>query len=225
MNHTELLRRVPFLHSLPADVLGAITAAGREQTLQRGEMLFREGTPSLGLVVVLTGAVKIYKTDGRGREITLGHEGPGDSVAELPLFDGRACPASAEAAEDAIVLVVPRERFLQFMAAHPQIAEAALRAMAARMRRLVQMVEAQTLHSVRARLAAYLRRAAAGETVFTLPETNAAIGSQIGTVRDVVSRTLRRLEEDGVIALNGRHVIISDPARLRRVAEDESVDE
>lgn len=117
-------------------------------------------------------------------------------------------------------MIVPRERFLQVMAAHPRIAEAALRALARRMRLLVQRVETQTLHPVRARLAAYLLRAAAGQTSFLLTDTNGAISSQVGTVRDVVSRTLRRLEEDGLIALDGRRVTVQDAARLRRLAED-----
>lgn len=224
MNPDEALRQVQFLKALPDETIHIIAAAGRRQALQKREMLFAENAPPLGLIVVLTGNIHIYKTDGRGREMTLGMEGPGASVAELPLFDGGNYPASAEAAEDAAVLIVPRDQFLQIMASHPQIAEAALRAMASRMRRLVQMVEAQTLHSVRARLAAYLRRTSAGETTFTLTETNAAIGSRIGTVRDVVSRTLRRLEEEGAIALNGRRVTIPDPARLRRAAEDVAED-
>lgn len=225
MNPNQALKQVQFLKTLPDETIHIIAAAGRRQALHKGEMLFAENTPPLGLIVVLTGAIHIYKTDARGREMTLGTEGPGTSVAELPLFDGGNYPAGAEAAEDAVVLVVPRERFLQIMAAHPQIAEAALRAMASRMRRLVQMVEAQTLHSVRARLAAYLRRTASGETDFRLAETNAAVGSQIGTVRDVVSRTLRRLEEEGIIALNGRNVTIQDHARLRQAAQDVSEDE
>lgn len=193
---------VPFLRDLPDE---AIAAAGRERRLQKGELLFAENSPTLGLIVVLDGTIHIYKSDARGREMTLGRESAGGSVAELPLFDGGDYPASAEAAEDAQVLIVPRERFLQVMAAHPRIAEAALRALASRMRLLVQRVEAQTLHPVRARLAAYLLRAAAGKATFPLTDTNGAIGSQVGTVRDVVSRTLRRLE-DGLIALQGRRI-------------------
>ncbi len=220
METKQALRGVSFLRDLPEDAIAAIASAGRERDLQKGELLFAENSPSLGLIVVLTGTVHIYKTDARGRELTLGSEAAGSSVAELPLFDGGNYPASAEAAEDAAVLIVPRDRFLQVMVAHPRIAEAALRALASRMRLLVQRVEAQTLHPVRARLAAYLLRAAAGETTFPLTDTNAAIGSQVGTVRDVVSRALRRLEEDGLLLLHGRRVTITDAVRLRRLARD-----
>ena len=87
------------------------------------------------------------------------------------------------------------------------------------------MVEAQSLHSVRARLAAYLLRASAGEAVFTLTETNAEIGSRIGTVRDVVSRNLGLLEKNGVIALEGRQVTLRNKATLAKSAKDEREDQ
>ncbi len=222
MDKKEALRHVGFLRTLPEEAVTAIAAAGREQRLQQGEMLFTEATPCLGLIVVMTGAIKIHKLDDRGRELTLGVEGPGGSVAELPLFDGGAYPAGAEAAEDGTtVLIVPRDRFRQLMATHPQIAEEALRALARRMRALVQRVEAQTLHSVQARLAAYLLRVADGRTTFPLTETNEAIAGQIGTVRDVVSRTLGGFREAGVISRSGRQITIHAPDALRHIARQD----
>lgn len=219
MERHEALRRILFLKSVPDDVIAAIGAAGEERHMGRGELLFAENSPCLGMIVVLAGAVKIYKLDHRGRELTLGSEKPGGSVAELPLFDGGNYPASAEAAEDeTVVLIVSRERFFQIMASHPQLAEQALRALAVRTRKLVLMIEAQTLHSVRQRLAAYLIRASHGRSNFDLAETNEAIASKIGTVRDVVSRTLSSFKDAGMIAVNRRDVTIIEREALSRVA-------
>lgn len=220
MKRHEALRRVLFLKSLPEDTLREIAGSGEERRLDKGEMLFAENQRCIGLLVVLCGAVKIYKLDSRGRELTLGRETPGGSVLELPLFDGGNYPAGAEAVEaDTIVFVVPRERFLAIMAAHPAIAAQAVRTLAVRIRRLMQMLEAQTLHSVRARLAAYLLTASAGRTAFPLAETNEAIAGHLGTVREVVSRTLRSLKETGVIGLEGRLVCVRDHDALQRIAE------
>jgi len=222
MERKEALRRVLFLKTLPEEVVAAVAASGEERSLRKGELLFAENAPCLGLIVVLTGAIKVYKLDSRGRELTLGLEEPGASVAELPLFDGGNYPASAEAAlEKTTVLVVARERFQRLMVMHPEIAVQALRALAIRMRRQVLMIESQTLHTVRARLAAYLLHTANGRMTFPLEETNEAIGSQIGTVRDVVSRTLGSLKETGAITLRGRWVAIQDAESLRRIAEIE----
>ncbi|MCW3060535.1 MAG: transcriptional regulator, Crp/Fnr family [Capsulimonas sp.] len=220
MERKEALARVPFLKELPETVLAEIAAAGRERKLSRGELLVSERDACLGLIVVLSGAVKVYKLDSRGRELTLGLEAPGSSVSELPLFDGGNYPASAEAAEDGTrVLVVPRDQFQSMMALHPQIAILALRALSIRMRKLVVMLEAQTMHSVRVRLAAYLLRASEGRPTFRLEGANEEIASQIGTVRDVVSRTLGSLRESGAITVSGRTVTVQDRDVLRRIAD------
>lgn len=225
MERVAALRRVLFLRTLDEEVLATLAGSGEERRLRKGELLFAEHDRCLGLVVVLTGAVKVYKLDSRGREITLDRETPGESVADLPLFDGGNYPASAEAAEeDTTLLVVGRERFQALMAAHPSIAELALRALGVRMRKLVWMLEAQALHPVRARLAGYLLRTADARTTFRLDHTNEAIGSQIGTVREVVSRTLRSLQDAGTITLSGRHVTLQDSALLQRIANSDNED-
>jgi len=222
MERTEALRRVQFLKALPDEVLTTIAEAGKVVLMQKGELLFAENSPCIGLVVVLSGAVKVYKTDSRGRELTLGLEEAGASVAEVALFDGGNYPASAEGARDGTkVLVVHRDRFQQLMVQNPEMAVHALRALAIRMRKQLQMIEAQTLHTVRSRLAAYLVRTASGRDKFPLLETNEAIGSHIGTVRDVVSRTLGNLKDSGAITVRGRWITVEDFVILRRIAEAE----
>ena len=220
MEPQEALRRVIFLKALPDTALAAIASAGETRRLGKGELLFAEYDRCLGLLVVLTGAVKVYKLDNRGRELTLGLEGPGGSVVELPLFDGGNYPASAEAALDGTtLLIVSRGRFQTLMAAYPEIAAEVVRALAVRMRMLISQVEAQTLHTVQARLADYLLQAAQGRLLFRLEETNEAIASHVGTVREVVSRTLRGFREQGAVALCGRWVKVQDQTALVRIAE------
>jgi CRP-like cAMP-binding protein len=222
MEPAEALRRVTFLKTLPETTLNAIATAGRVKTLCRGETLFTEHEKCLGLAVVLAGSVKVFSLDRRGREMTLDREGPGESVLELPLFESGNYPASAEAAEEHTrVFIVPRSDFQTLMTAYPEIASQGLRALAIRMRRLMKMLEAQTLHTVQARLADYLLRTAAGRETFDLDETNEAIGSRIGTVREVVSRTLHSLKERGAIDLKGRCIHINDLRLLTRIAERE----
>ena len=66
-------------------------------TISKGEILFTEGDPCTGLFVIESGHVRIFKSSPNGREQILTVEGPGSSIAELPLFDGGNYPASSAA--------------------------------------------------------------------------------------------------------------------------------
>lgn len=220
MQRIEALQRVLFLKSLPRETLAEIAVQGRERTLAVGETLFLEKEPCLGLLVVLRGAVKVCRIDSRGREFIFGLETPGASIGDLALFDGGNYPASAFAsATVTTVLIVPPVEFAALMRKHPAIATGAVRALAVQQRRLIEMLKASTLQSVRSRIAAYLLRCAEDRAVFVLTDTNATIGSHIGTVREVVSRTLHLLEDEGLVRLEGRTVIVLDRPALQLVAD------
>jgi CRP-like cAMP-binding protein len=219
MDCRQALRQVLFLKTVQEAAIAALIAAGAERRLEKGEPLFAEFERCQGLFVVLTGAVKVYKLDSRGRELTLSLELPGESVGELPLFDGGNYPYSAEAVQgDTRIWYVPRDHFRAIMRDYPGIAERGLLALGVRLRRMVQIAEAQSLYTVRARLATYLLEISNGRTLFRLEETNEAISSHLGTVREVVSRTLRTLKDSQVIGLRGRWVTVLDEAELRRAA-------
>ena len=151
-------------------------------------------------------------------------EPPGSAVGEITLFDGGNCPFGAEAAQDdTVLLAVSTGQFRALCAAHPAIADGAVRALSVQNRKLIEMLKAQALHTVRSRIAAYLLRRAAedGETTFPLRESNAAIGSHVGTVREVVSRTLHGLGDVGAVRLHGRTVTVLDPELLTEIARSD----
>lgn len=219
MNCRGALRQVLFLKTVPDNAITALVEAGRERKLDRGELLFPELARSLGLIVVLQGAVKLCKVDSRGRELTLSVETAGRCLGELSLFDGGNYPYSAEAtAEDTSVWIVPRADFLEVMRQYPEIAQRGLLALGISLRRMIQIAEAQSLHPVRARLAGYLCELSQGSEVFRLPQTNDEIANQLGTVREVVSRTLSGLKAAQIITLQGRQVTVEDREELRRNA-------
>jgi len=219
MEFKEALRQVLFLKTVGEEAISLLIASGQVRRLEKGEQLFAEFERCHGLFVVLTGAIKVYKLDSRGRELTLSVEMPGESVGELPLFDGGNYPYHAEAGQfNTAVWFVPRDRFREIMHLYPEIAERALLALGIRLRQMVQVAEAQSLYTVRARLSAYLLETGSGRTQFRLEETNETISGQLGTVREVVSRTLRTLKEAKIIRLQGRWVSVLDEEELRRIA-------
>lgn len=186
-----------------------------------GELVFGEGEPCTGLYVVESGHIRIFKTSINGREQVLNVDGPGSSVAELPVFDGGNYPASVSAVDDATLLFVSKQDFQSLCLSHPQVALKVLRVVGARLRRLVGIIEELSFTTVRHRLAAFLLRSAqregkrtGGGLEVTLPASNQELASQIGTVRELVSRNLSRFQAEGLIRVDGRTLLIPDPKAL-----------
>lgn len=186
-----------------------------------GEIVFSEDDPCTGMYVVESGQIRIFKTSPGGREQVLSIEGPGGSVAELPVFDGGNYPASVSAIEDSTLLFIGKQDFHALCLAHPQVALKVLRVIGARLRKLVGIIEELSFTTVRHRLAAFLVRLAQregsrvnGGITVTLPASNQELAAQIGTVRELVSRNLSRFQSEKLIQMDGRKILIADPKAL-----------
>lgn len=217
----ETLRRSPLFAELSDEELDFLARRALPQRRESGEMIFAEGDPCRGLFVVESGQVRIFKISAEGREQVLLVTGPGGTVAELPVFDGGPYPASASAATDAVLLEVRRDDVRQLCLEHPEVALKLLRVVGARLRRLVAMVEELSFTTVRQRLAALLAREAEAKgratgrgVEFELPWTQQELAARIGTVRELVSRNLSRLQAAGTIHMEGRRIVIIDRKAL-----------
>jgi len=148
-------------------------------------------------------------------------EGPGSSIAELPVFDGGPYPASASAVEKSELLFLSRADLRAICLEHPEVALKILQVVGARLRRLVGIIEELSFTTVRHRLISWLLRLAKTEgkptdrgVVFPLNASHQELAAQIGTVRELVSRNLARLQAQRFIEINGREVVILDPEGL-----------
>jgi CRP/FNR family transcriptional regulator len=214
-NRLEVLRGVPFLRPLDEETLREVDARCSEKIYLKNETLFLEGDPPKGLFVIREGSVKIYKIGETGREQILEIEGPGRSVAELPLFDGQPYPASCAAIEDSILLVMPARDFHALVERHPALSRAIIASLSQRLRRMVRLVQQLSLEDVRGRLAHLLLELAGPADHVDLPWTQQELASRIGTVREIVSRTLTRMAQEGIVRIEGRRIHLLDRARLR----------
>lgn len=216
-NSDETLKRVPIFSGLSQPELAFLAQRTVPRRFAAGETVFAEGEPCTGLYVVESGHIRIYKSSSGGREHVLAIEGPGSSVAELPVFDGGNYPASVSAIDDATLLFVSKQDFQALCLEHPQVALKVLRIVGARLRRLVGIIEELSFTTVRHRLAAFLvrlaktsgTRSASGLDII-LPANNQELASQIGTVRELISRNLSRFQAEGMIKIEGRNVSIID---------------
>jgi CRP/FNR family transcriptional regulator, cyclic AMP receptor protein len=166
---------------------------------------------------VVSGRVRIYKTSPNGREQVLAVEGPGASVAELPVFDGGSYPASASTLEKTEMLFVSRADLRAICLEKPEVSLKLLEVVGARLRRLVGIIEELSFTTVRHRLISLLIRQAGAEgrrtdrgVVISLNASHQELAAQIGTVRELVSRNLARLQAQSFIEMDGRQITILD---------------
>ena len=217
VNHAQTLAKVSLFSGLTESELAFLSQRAVPRHFAAGESVFSEGEACTGLYVVESGHIRIFKSSADGREQVLSIDGPGSSVAELPVFDGGNYPASVTAVDDATLLFVSKQDFQSLCLTHPQVALKVLRVVGARLRRLVGIIEELSFTTVRHRLAAFLLRLARTEgrrttdgVEVTLPVSNQELASQIGTVRELVSRNLSRFQSEGMLRIEGRSVIIQN---------------
>ena len=189
----------------------------------KDEQLFAEGDPCTGLYFVASGKVRIFKLSPSGREQILAVEGPGTSFAELPVFDGGNYPAAASALEDTEVLFVSRKEFQNFCREHPEVALKVIAVVGSRLRRLVGIIEELSFTTVRQRLIALILRLAQAGGIrssegirIELTKSHQDLAAELGTVRELVSRNLSRLEAEGFLDVEGRKITVKDLPGLRR---------
>ena len=215
-NPASVLSQTAIFSGLTESELKFLAQCAVFRRFSAGEIVFSEGEPCAGMYVVESGHVRIFKSSASGREQVLNIEGPGSSVAELPVFDGGNYPASVSAVDEATLLFVSKQDFQALCLAHPEVALKVLRVVGARLRKLVGIIEELSFSTVRHRLASFMvRQAKKGKHTaqgieVTLPVSNQELAAQIGTVRELVSRNLSRLQAEGLIRLEGRSVTIPD---------------
>lgn len=222
-NNETALRKTSLFAALTQAEMQALCARVTNRHFGRGELLFNEGDPCAGLFLVASGKIRIFKLSPAGREQILAIEEPGSSFAELPVFDGGKYPASASALEDAEVLFISRKDFQDYCREHPEVALKVLAVVGSRLRRLVGIIEDLSFTTVRQRLISLLLRLAQESGTATkhgirveLPKSHQDLAAELGTVRELVSRNLSRLQAEGFLEVDGRTITVKDLAGLKR---------
>jgi CRP-like cAMP-binding protein len=221
---TVILRKLSIFSRLSDEALETVARRTVVRDIPRGRRLFQRGDPCEGLYVVVEGSVRVYRSNRQGKEQTLHVQGPGQSIAEVPLFDGAPYPASARAEEDSRVLFLARDDF-QWLCRHcPEVTDSVIRELGARLRRMVRLIEKISLKDVPARVAMTLLEYAerGAEPVngmeFEMPRTQEEMAAELATTRESVARALSGLRRAKVIAQKGARVRILDLVQLEDAA-------
>jgi len=214
MPSTALRRVTP---ASPAQVfqfppaIDRLAALGVQRRYRANTVLIEEGETGDSIYIVLSGRLRAYVSDARGREVTLGVHGPGEYVGEMSLDGGRRS-ASVQAVEATLCAVVTRETVLRHVSTDPDFALSLIQRLIRRARLATESARSIALLDVYSRLRALLEaRAQPGpDGVRTIAErlTHQAIASEIGCSREMVSRLLKDLEEGGYLAVVQRQFVL-----------------
>lgn len=213
------LRQSALLGTLPDEVLVRL---GRGAWLRRAaadEIITLEGEPCQAVHFIVAGRVRVSRMALSGREQVLVELGPGQAFNTVPVFEQQPTNrATARALMATTVVVIGAVDFLDCVRTCPEFALALLRDFAARIERLVTLAGDLSLYSVRARLARFLLVGAPGSSL-TQRWTQDEIAAHLGTVRDVVGRTLRAFADEGLVCIERQRIVLLDRERLQSEAE------
>lgn len=222
----EIFRKAELFRGLDDDVLKTLVNHSVEKRLSRNEILFIADDNATGLYLIAEGSLRAFRTGMDGREQVIHVERAVTTIAEPPVFDDGKYPSTAAAEEPSKVFFIPKEKLISACIEHPELALAAARLLARRLRRCAELVESLSLREVGQRLAQLLLsqagtigRQTADGVSFTQPLTHNQLAARIGSVREVVTRVLFRLQQQGLISVAGKKTLIPDTAALAGYAE------
>lgn len=208
------LRHITLFSELSDQALTSVAAVASRRAYAPGETIIVEGLPCEAAYFVAEGSVRVSRTSPEGREQVLVRLGPGKSFNTVPLFRPEgANHATVQAVDEAVLYAIPGEAFRRLVRDIPALALALLQDFARRMDHLTDLVEDLSLRTVRGRLARFLlEQAEEGEV--TQRWTQAEIAARLGTVREMIGRTLRAFADAGLIRMDRQRIELLDRAGL-----------
>jgi CRP-like cAMP-binding protein len=215
----EFLKSIPYFSGLGPAELDSIRELMFEKTAERGDIILLEGESAEALYFVVSGAVKVFKTSAEGKEQILNIVRPGESFNDVPIFDGGANPASAQAMGPVVLYGVKKSDLKVILGDHPQVALNVIQVLSQRVRHLVSLVEDLSFRHVTGRVAKILLEHTDDKTGPRPRLTQQEMAAMAGTAREVVGRSLKALEEEGAIRFDRHRIVISDKQALRDMVE------
>jgi CRP/FNR family transcriptional regulator len=210
----------PALAGLSPRVVRRLEDAAVIKRYQRRAVLFRAGDAPAALHFVLSGRVRVARRVESGSSV-LHFEDGGGVLGEIPVFGGGAYPATATAVETVRCAVLTGESVERLLTEEPEFARFALHRIAHRARSVLDRLDELSDYSVKARVAGFMlaRAESTSGTTIDVGVSQAALADRLGTVREVVVRSLRALCDDGALRRDGRsRFVVVDEQRLRALA-------
>ena len=189
-------------------------------TYRRDQVIYDPSTPREALFLIKEGEVRVYYISPDGRRLVLCHLGPGHLFGEMPLIGHWMGSAYAQASADATVCLLTKPVIQHLLTSRPAVAAALLQRGAKRQREAEALLEALAFQDVQARVASLLLRLADSRTTVE-GLTHERLAEQVGASRETVTRSLLRLQREGLVQVERKRVHLLDREGLRRTAGTE----
>ncbi len=215
----QSLRHISLLASLSDEALLRVARVAERREFVPGEIVILAGEPCRAAYLVSSGQVRVYRLSTEGREQVLARLGPGQAFNTVPVFhDQGVNHATVEAVAPTVLYAIRREHLRRLLLDCPDLAWSLLQDMAQRLDHLTNLVEDLSLRTVRGRLARFLLDHA-HPTQVTGSWTQEEIAASLGTVRDMVGRSLRALADAGLLRMERQRITLLDRSGLEAEAE------
>ena len=195
------------------DNLTAYFAQGDPLSVPDGTCLFRPGDEGRAFLIVRSGTVRVEQTNSAGRTVVLYRVEAGDScvLTTTCLLSGQPYSGYGYAEGAVSAIAIPADRFRSLLGSDPRFQEMVFRGFAARVGELTHVIDELLEHRTDLRLARWLANRRGTEVQMTQQE----IAQELGTAREVISRTMKSFESRGWIRLSRGSLRILDPIALR----------
>lgn len=215
----SLLQNVSPFDTLEDNLRSELMDAATPLDCEAGQTVLHQDEPSPGMFLIESGVVKVSRLNHNGREYILTVLDQGSTFNDVTIWDQGANPASVIAQTDCRIWCFPCQVILDIAIRHPALALIMAANMARQARYLVGELDGLSMCSVKARLARFLLNQSGANNYLRVLLTQEEMASHLGTVREMVSRSLHRFKRDGIIQMQPEVITILDRSLLIAEAE------
>jgi CRP/FNR family cyclic AMP-dependent transcriptional regulator len=225
---TSIVGALPFLKDLEAAYLESVIPLFHKRKVKKGSIIFFEGDEGDEFFVIESGLVKIYSFDG-AKTVILAFIREGNYFGEMALIKkGLLRSATAETLEATVLYVMRRSDFEQLLSKNNQMAIQMLWFTMDRLRNANEQIQDLTFLNARARILKILLRLSrdhgvllpSGELRINLKLTHQQVADMVGAVRETASKIMLELQEEGLISVDQKKIILKDPVSLEKKVID-----
>jgi len=215
----EFISSTLYFSGLSSEELDSVRKLFFEKAVDKGEIIALEDKSAEALYFVTSGAVKVFKTSSEGKEQILNIVRSGESFNEVAVFDGGPNPATAQAMVPVVLYGIRKSEMETVTRNYRQVAMNIIKVLAERVRQLVSLVEDLSFKHVIGRVAKILLEHTGDGSGPNPRLTQQEMAAMAGTAREVVSRSLKALVEEGTIRFDRHRIVITDKEALKEMVE------